>query len=193
MTDHPDPTRDEGLGGIGQRTPRLARAVREASDEMSVTLGLPDEIGPGSFAFTYMAEVWGEPQAQDVSFDWDGGSTVTWTQDISGDEAISPGSGAPVSGWASWLNGEDLLLAFSGPDLELEGWARVPGGAPTASRPGDDADDESDEPDPDEALADPARWVALARTITAVVCEQEVPGAEVRRYGWQDEGRDDNP
>lgn len=35
------------------RTPGLKRAIAEAGDEMSPTIGLPDEIEPGKFTFTF--------------------------------------------------------------------------------------------------------------------------------------------
>ena len=68
--------------------------------------------------------------AFDISIIWDGGSHATWSLDISEHEAISMASRAPIYGWASWRNGDDLLLAYQYDDLEVEGWARVPGAAP---------------------------------------------------------------
>jgi hypothetical protein len=140
-------------------------------------MGLPDRVEPGVFGFTYMADPWqsGELVAQEIQFDWRGESWATWTQDISGDEAISPGSSAPVVGWASWRNGSDLLVAFSSEDLETDGWARLPGAAPTSGADGDDHDE-------DDVLGEPARWLSLARVITAIVYEQDLPGATGERF-----------
>jgi hypothetical protein len=38
----------------------------------------------------------------------------------------------PVYGWASWVNEEDVLIAFMHPLAAEEGWARVGSGAPGA-------------------------------------------------------------
>lgn len=176
-------------GGIGQRKAALIEAIAAAPDEMAASIGLPNRVERGEFAFTYMADPWGnnEPLAIDVEFEWSGGRTANWTRDISIHEAVTPASSAPVHGWASWLNGTDLLLAFSSEDLEMEGWARVPGRAPTANRDGDEDDeDEADEEqgdDDEEMLADPARWIAMARTIESVISDVELPGMTGERYG----------
>lgn len=108
------------VGAPGMRSARLTEDIEHSTDELSTVVGLPDHIEPGVFGFTYMADPWrsGELVAQKIQFDWQGGSWTTWTQDISGDEAISPGSSAPVVGWASWQNGNDLLVAFSSDDLD---------------------------------------------------------------------------
>lgn len=164
-------------GGIGARTRALNEAVRRAPNEMSATIGLPDEITGGTFGFTFMADPWrnGEATAYAIRFDWEPGAReATWWQDISEHEGITPFSYAPSSGWASWRNGNDLLLAFASADLEVEAWARVPGAAPTAGAD-DDLDDKM-------ILADPKRWVAFARVITAVIVEQDLPGMTSERY-----------
>lgn len=161
-------------GGIGQRTRLLEDAVAAVEREQDATIGLPAEIEPGRFSFTFMVDAWGSGdfQAQDITFEWDGGRTATWTEDISMHEAISPGSSAPTSGWASWLNSSDLLLAYANEEIGLEGWARITGGAPA---PGAD--------DQEETLADPARWVELARRISVVVHGAELPGMTGEQFG----------
>lgn len=117
-----------------------------------------------------MADVWGvgELQLQEITFEWDGGRTATWTEDISPDGEISPLSSAPTKGWASWLNGTDLLLAYANEEVGCEGWARIPGAAPIAG-----AEDEDEDED---VLSEPRRWLALARVISAVVGEQKLEG-----------------
>lgn len=171
MNDH----NEQRAGGIGERSRQLAEAIAAAGGEADVTLGLPDEVEPGRMSFTYMVDVWGqgELQAQDITFEWDGGRSATWVEDISGHEAISPGSSAPTTGWASWQNGTDLLLAYANADAEFEGWARIAGAAPTA---GTDDEDE-------DVLSAPQRWLALARMISAVVGEQELEGMTGERFG----------
>jgi hypothetical protein len=61
----------------------------------------------------FRAEAEGDFVAFDISIIWDGGgSHATWSLDISEYEAISMASSAPIYGWASWRNGDDLLLAY---------------------------------------------------------------------------------
>jgi hypothetical protein len=166
---------DPHPGGIGERTERLVQAIAEAPSELEATIGLPGSVEPGRFAFTYMADAWGtgDVQAQDITFEWGGGRTASWTEDVSAHEGITPGSSSPTSGWASWIDGENLLLAYANEDSGFEGWARVPSAAPTRG-PSDD--------DPDEVLADPARWVALARVITSVVHASPPDGTTGEQY-----------
>jgi hypothetical protein len=76
-----------------------------------------------------------------------------------------------VYGWASWINGEDLLIAFTWPNAEEEGWARIPGGAPA-----------SDEEDPDDAMHKPETWVEFAQRIFAVVLDLPLPGMTRQTY-----------
>jgi hypothetical protein len=70
-----------------------------------------------------------------------------------------------VYGLASWVNGEDLFVAFSSALAEEEGWARIPGGAPA-----------SDQEDPDDAMREPETWIELAKKILAVGFDLSVPG-----------------
>ena len=89
--------------------------------------------------------------------------TRSGLQDISGAD-LSPASSAPVSGWASWLNGAAVLLLYYSNDMGIEGWARVPGVAPTED--------------------DPKSWVELARAIVAAIAEDYTyrPGMSGQRF-----------
>lgn len=80
-------------------------------------------------------------------------------------------SSAPIYGWASWRNGDGLLLAYQSDDLEVEGWARVPGAAPGRGHK-----------DLVAALAEPQTWIQFARTIAAVIQEVEMPGMTGQRF-----------
>ena len=67
-----------------------------------------------------------------------------------------------MSGWASWVNGEDVLIAFTQPASDEEGWARVDSGAPGASL--HDVEGDLDEPE---------TWMSFARLIHAVVTDAQ--------------------
>jgi hypothetical protein len=114
-------------------------------DESYENLAEQIESGRFQFDFDYYPEG-GGPQW--ISSRWDGGTRADWEQDIGGSADLSPASSAPVYGWASWLNGEDVLLAYYSTDMGFEGWARVPGVAPTD---------------------DPKSWVELGRAIVAAI------------------------
>ncbi|MDH6291900.1 hypothetical protein [Rhodococcus opacus] len=155
------------------RTSELEDAIARAGDELSATLGLPEQIDPGDIKFTFMFDGGDGPQAEDIRFTWDGGCWTTWSQDISDHEGnLSPASSAPVWGWASWRNGADLLLAYTWPDLGVDGWAHIPGGAP-----GRDLTDEDQ-----DAMSEPQTWVELGRTIISVLREGELPPHTGRTY-----------
>ncbi|MGW4579041.1 hypothetical protein ACWELP_10125 [Rhodococcus aetherivorans] len=84
------------------RTVALEEAIAQAGDERSATLGLPTEIEPGQFTFTFMFDTGDGVSAQDITFTWDGGRWATWSQDLSEHEGdLSPGSSAPAYGWCS--------------------------------------------------------------------------------------------
>lgn len=119
---------------------------------------LPDVIEPGEISFTFAYDQGSdEPTLFDFKATWDEGSTMTWWQDISGRQGgLSPGSSAPSEGWASWRNGEDLLIAYTWFDVGVDGWAYVRGGAPT---------NDKDE----DAMYEPDTWVDLARVILGAV------------------------
>ncbi|OBG70280.1 hypothetical protein [Mycobacterium sp. E3305] len=132
---------------------------------------LPDKIGPGDFTLVFMDEdEAGEPLgAAEIRFSWDGGPAATFRCDT-WDNPADPSfvfeiGSSPVCGVASWLNGEDLFIAFSSRVAEEEGWARIPGGAPA-----------SDEEDADDAMLEPATWIELAKKISAVGYDRPLPG-----------------
>jgi hypothetical protein len=142
------------------------------SDDQPLELpDLPDKIEPGEFELVFMdEEMTGEPEAAtEVRFSWDGGTAATFRCDA-WDNPADPSfvieiSSTPVYGLASWINGEDLFIAFSSPLAEEEGWARIPGGAPA-----------SDEEDSDDAMLEPATWIELAKKISAVGYDLPLPG-----------------
>jgi hypothetical protein len=139
---------------------------------VSEDLDLPDVIEPGEISFTFdYAPEGEEPTLFDFRATWGGGSTMTWWQDISESQnGLSPASSSPVEGWASWRNGTDLLIAYTWPDSEVDGFVHVPGGAPT-----------NDKDDPEAAMSEPQTWVELARTILAGV-NGELSGVEHQTY-----------
>ncbi|OUS97330.1 hypothetical protein CA951_02995 [Rhodococcus sp. NCIMB 12038] len=152
------------------RTVTLEDAIARAGDELSATIGLPEHIEPGEIKFTFMVDAGDSPQAEDITFTWDGGLSATWLQDISEHESnLSPASSAPVWGWASWRNGGDLLLAYTWPDVEVDGWAHIPGGAPGSE-------------DQEDTLSEPQTWVELARTIISVLRGEELPKRTGQTY-----------
>jgi hypothetical protein len=96
---------------------------------------LPDRIEPGEFELAFMYdEATGKPEAMKIQFTWVEDTTATFRYDAweSPDDPsfVFEINSSPVYGWASWINGEDVLIAFTCPDAEEEGWARIPGGAP---------------------------------------------------------------
>jgi hypothetical protein len=96
-----------------------------------------------------------------IQFNWDGDTAATFRYDgwISPDEPtfVSEIGSSPVTGWASWINREDALIAFECSMAEEEGWARIEGGAPASS-----------EDEPDEVMDKPEVWVEFAKKILAV-------------------------
>jgi hypothetical protein len=74
-------------------------------------------------------EATGKPEATEIHFTWDGGTTATFRYDAweSPDDPsfVFEINSSPVYGWASWINGDDVLIAFSCPDAEEEGWAHA--------------------------------------------------------------------
>ncbi len=111
----------------------------------------PDETAfPFEFQFT-----WGGETAASFVYDvWEDPHQPTFAAEV---------NSAPVSGWASWVNGEDVLIAFTQPVADEEGWARVDSGAPGGSLH-----------DLDGALSEPETWISFARLIHAVVMDQPV-------------------
>lgn len=148
----------------GGRSTELSDAIASANDPSEITLGLPDHvIGDSSFTFMQAWPSVDDLQAWDVSFNWDGFSRrATWTLDISELEDQSPASSAPIHGWASWQTGDTLLVAFASPELEMEGWFRLPNASPLVRTNTGDEENEDDEGD---VISRPSRWVALAKAI----------------------------
>jgi hypothetical protein len=146
----------------------VSRAMTD--DQLFELPVLPDKIEPGDVELVFVDEVDGEPTgATEVRFSWDGGRAATFRCDA-WDNPADPSfvieiSSTPVYGLASWLNEEDLLIAFSNPLAEEDGWARIPGGAPG-----------SDEEDSDDAMLEPATWIELAKKICAVGYDLPLPG-----------------
>lgn len=94
---------------------------------------MPDRIEPGEFELVFMDdEVTGEPEVTEVRFSWNGGGGTVATfrcdawQSPDDPSFVSEINTSPVYGFASWTNGEDLLIAFSSPLAEEEGWAHFP-------------------------------------------------------------------
>jgi hypothetical protein len=111
----------------------------------------------------------------EIRFTWDGETAASFTYDAwedSGEPAYAAViNSAPVSGWASWVNGEDVLIAFAQPAADEEGWARVDSGAPGGSLH-DDAGD----------LSEPETWMSFARLIHAVVTDAPVQQMSRQAY-----------
>lgn len=135
--------------------------------------GLPDEISPGEFKLVFMYDTDdGEPVPMEIEFTWDGGTTATWAQDIWWNAPNqSPASSASPYGWASWRNRKDVLIAYELPDLDLNGWARIEGGAPA-----------SDKDDPDDAMYEPETWVEFGKKIVAALRGNSLPGMTWQTY-----------
>jgi hypothetical protein len=155
------------------RTVELEQAIAEASDAKSVTVGAPEDIKEGQINFTFMYDTGDHLVARVVYFDWDRGNTATWWQDISDHEAASPAPSAPARGWAAWGNGEDLLVAYTWPEVGVEGWARVRDAAPASEYIYDDRE---------YAMYDPETWVELAQTIAAILHEEDLPSMTGQRF-----------
>jgi hypothetical protein len=143
---------NDNARGIGEPHPRLVDALAASDDPRSVVLDLPAVVD-GRVAFTVVARDLSDgTQAWDVDLDWDGSSdhTLFWF-DISGMEGISPGSSAPISGWATWADRVNLSIAFSDPELGAHGVAWVTGGAPREGVPAEEWE--------------PSDWAELSRRI----------------------------
>ena len=137
----------------------------------------PSEIEPGRFALVFNHQLHDDEPAHAlvVRFDWDGGTAASFELD-SWDNPDEPTFGVelnsdPVTGWASWLNGDDALIAFVRPLADEEGWARVDGGAPGSSLH-----------DFDGELHEPETWVSFAMLINAVVLDQPVANMSRQTY-----------
>ena len=142
------------------------------SDELTES-----EIEPGRF--TLVVDFQPDPDETafffEIQFIWDGETTASFTYDSWEDPeepTFTPdANSAPVSGWASWVNGEDVLIAFAQPTTDQEGWARVDSGAPGGSL----HDMEGD-------LNEPETWMSFARLIHAVVMDEPVQQMSRQSY-----------
>lgn len=136
--------------------------------------GVPSTIEPGKIAFTYEFSFDKETSTLvDIAFEWDGSSSATWNHDISDyNSGLSVMSSAPCHGWISWFSGRDLLMAYSWEELCIDGWARIPNGAP-----GEDIR-------ADEVIYDPQSWLTIAKSITTVLWPGPAPGTVSGTYDW---------
>lgn len=127
------------------------------------------EIQPGRFTlvFDYQPDSDEDPFFFEIEFTWDGETAASFAYDVWEDPTeptfVTEANSAPVSGWASWVNGEDVLIAFAQPMADEEGWARVDSGAPGGSIH-----------DSDDSLTEPRTWISFARLIHAVVMDEPV-------------------
>ena len=135
------------------------------------------EIEPGRFRLVvdFQPDPHDPPFLFEIRFSWDGETTATFAYDAWEDPDeptyAAAVNSAPVSGWASWVNGEDVLIAFTQPASDEEGWARVDSGAPGASL--HDVDGDLDEPE---------TWMSFARLIHAVVTDAPVQQMSRQAY-----------
>lgn len=136
---------------------------------MNPALQPPTEIEPGRFTLIadYQPDPDEAPFLLEIHFSWDGETAASFVYDAweDPDEPTFAAeiNSSPVSGWASWVNGEDVLIAFAQPMTDEEGWARVDCGAPGASLH-----------DCGESLSEPETWMSFARLLHAVVTDAPV-------------------
>lgn len=127
------------------------------------------EIEPGEFTLAFDFQPHPDEPAFlfEIRFTWDGETSASFVYDAWEDPNepafVADVNSAPVSGWTSWANGEDVLIAFAQPSADEEGWARVDSGAPGGSLL-----------DSDGGLSDPGTWISFARLIHAVVMDEPV-------------------
>jgi hypothetical protein len=136
--------------------------------EMKKTIGLPDVINPGQFDFQFMFDPGSGPQLQWISFNWDGSSTdADWIEDYGDDNAgASMASGATVYGWATWLIGDGVLVAYYSDDMEVEKAERVSCAPPTN---------------------DPQSWIELGRAIMRSLVTAVLPPNEPENHSMCDQ------
>jgi hypothetical protein len=137
----------------------------------------PSDIEPGRFALVFNHQLHDDEPAYPlvVRFDWDGRNAASFEMDF-WENPDEPSFGAqmnsdPISGWATWANGEDVLIAFARPMSDEEGWARVESGAPGAAL--HEVEGEHEEPE---------TWVSFAMLINAVVLDQPVANMSRQTY-----------
>lgn len=137
----------------------------------------PTEIQPGQFTLVFDCQPDSDeaPFSFEIEFTWDGETAASFVYDVWEDPAepsfVADVNSAPVSGWASWVNGEDVLIAFTQPIADEEGWARVDSGAPGGSIH-----------DGDDSLSEPLTWISFARLIHAVVMDEPVQHMNRQTY-----------
>lgn len=138
---------------------------------------LDTEIEPGDFTLIFDYQPHSDEPAHlfEIRFTWDGETAASFNYDVweSPDEPalVADANSAPVSGWATWVSGEDVLIAFTQPLADDEGWARVDSGAPGGSIH-----------DLDGGLSEPETWISFARLIHAVVTDAPVQGMTRQTY-----------
>ncbi len=149
------------------RTPALKCAIAEAGDEMSATIGLPTKSNQGSSRLrSCLYSVMGdESRTRSPSTGTRIGQQQRGCRTFPLRRHLS-GSSAPAYGWASWRDRTDLLLADTWPDLEVDGWAHIPGDASGSGLPDEEAEN---------VLYEPRTWVELARLLAGAVRGQELP------------------
>lgn len=135
------------------------------------------DIEPGEFTLIvdYQPDPDEPASLYQFHFTWDGETAASFFYD-SWDDPEEPTyavdvNTAPVTGWASWINGEDVLIAFAQPMTDQEGWARVDSGAPGGSLH-----------DTDDSLSEPETWMSFARLIHAVVMDEPVQNSSRQTY-----------
>ena len=138
----------------------------------------PDsEIEPGQFRliFEYPTEPGEPPFPFQIHFTWDGETSASFAYDAWEDPNdptfVAEANSAPVAGWASWSNGEDVLIAFAQPLADEEGWARIDSGAPGGSLLDADGD-----------LSEPGTWISFARLIHAAVLDDPIQNMTRQTY-----------
>ena len=138
---------------------------------------LVSEIEPGDFTLVFDYQPHSDEPARffQIRFSWDGETAASFVYDVwegpDTSDYESDVDSAPVSGWASWVSGEDALIAFTQPMADDEGWARVDSGAPGAAIH-----------DLDGGLSEPETWISFARLIHAVVTDAPVQGMTRQTY-----------
>lgn len=135
------------------------------------------EISPGRFSLVFedVRDADDEPFPYEITFDWSGENTASFVFDACPDPSdptfVGEINSDPVYGWASWLNEEDVLIAFMHPMAEKEGWARVGAQAPGAGLD-----------DPEGAMSHPQTWITLAKLIYAVTADKPLPDCNRQTY-----------
>ncbi len=123
--------------------------------ERKTLASLPANISPGEINLTLLLDYFGDPQAFDMAFTWDGGTSADWHNDISVTESISPGSSSPIVGTISWEDGKDLKVTYDWVEGEVAGQGGIPNAAPSP-----------------EELRNPRTWVQFTKQIHEFVLQR---------------------